>query len=65
MIYHNKNDLEDYQRNHSACPKCGKTGLERTAAGQIMHPGVTIHDSNKAKCKCGWAGQVHDMVPAK
>jgi hypothetical protein len=58
---------EEWDKNHAACPQCGKsTNISQTLAGAIEVDGH-YHDSiNSALCKnCGWSGKVELLIPAE
>jgi len=52
----------DYLENHTSCPSCLCNEVTVTTIGgnwSESHP-----SPNKAKCKCGWCGTEHQLVPA-
>jgi len=59
----------EYTYNHAACPSCGNIWTVEQTCGpplcgyEIGHP--EYHDTNYAKCPCGWRGKVHDLLPEK
>jgi predicted nucleic-acid-binding Zn-ribbon protein len=61
---------EQFDKAHSACPKCGNTNLRETLVDiaeviGVDGVGVYFDDTNKAWCEdCGWNGKVNELVPA-
>lgn len=54
-----------YYREHKRCPACRNETLRQSYVG-FIEDGDDIFkpykDTNKASCKCGWEGIVHDLV---
>lgn len=48
-----------YDAAHAACPVCHGTDNCQTLA----YYGPEVQDRNSVKCRCGWTGIVHDLVP--
>lgn len=61
--------LDRYRENHTSCPKCGFLAtIMHTYEGYVMDMDRPERYSEHydAVCKsCGWAGDVHQLVPAK
>lgn len=53
---------EEYAENHKCCPKCNSDYIESQTRGFLFIDGIDYEDKNKAFCKCGWSGIVHDLV---
>lgn len=57
LEYYNK----QYYNKHRFCPQCGNEEVSRTCVGSLR-VSIVSPDTNKATCKCGWVGIVHDLV---
>lgn len=54
-----------YRKQHCRCPRCGRVdAFEQTCVGYIANNLETARDENRADCRCGWSGIVHDLLPA-
>ena len=58
--------MKKYYEEHVVCPKCfSRTSSTYVGYGfDFKHP-EQYKDENHVKCKCGWAGIYHDLVPIK
>lgn len=54
-----------YNRNHCCCPRCGYNEIESTCVGYIAVDWDTYQDGNRANCRCGWRGIVHDLISSE
>jgi hypothetical protein len=59
-----KDNRKQYYEKHSCCPQCGNNKTSQTYM-LIICPSDENPDYNKATCKCGWSGEVHQLVEAK
>jgi hypothetical protein len=59
-------NLEEYDRLHSCCPKCGSSSHSSTCMGYVFRGLETHKDENNVVCTdCGWKGITHDLVESK
>ena len=57
---------EKFYNEHVACPDCDNTRISVTLVGVIDWGDEDFFDgTNTAKCKCGWAGPIGDLLPEK
>jgi hypothetical protein len=61
----------DYHRKHAVCPKCLKVPPLSTNIGYVKFKfsdgncyQANHKDENMRKCKCGWEGIEHDLIPS-
>lgn len=55
---------KEYNSHHKFCPKCANDQIKQTYVGivfDLSNPD-SYQDINRATCKCGWEGTIHDLV---
>jgi len=61
-----KEFVDEYERLHAACPKCGNTGHSSTYMGYIVNMSDTASYKDRNHCVCSECGDghlKHDRVP--
>ncbi len=54
-----KDFMEEYNRLHAACPKCGATAHSSTYAGYIVNMADTESYKDENSCMCSECGDRH------
>lgn len=58
--------MEEYDRNHACCPKCGSIEYMTTLVGYVLNLDKKDEYKDKNRCRCGDCGDTHithDRVP--
>ena len=57
--------MEQYNKDHAVCPRCGSNTYSSTLVGYILYMNnkEAYKDENEIECvKCGYKGITHDLI---
>jgi len=55
----------EYDADHKVCPRCGREPSFVSYVDWVFRPRQPYRDRNRSECKCGWKGEVHELMPPR